>query len=441
MMKTTANSHARRRLYAARLAGWLGAAMLVCAGPAAAQLRLPSVGLPGGGRLQQPAAIQETLRQVVPPQELRLNTQRDLLRRYPDRIEADPAGHAVRRGELIWLAPSQPALRAALAQGFTLLREHVLSELDLRQVVLRAPEGEVLAVAAQRLRAIEPDAVVDFNHLYLRGGETGRGQAAQSAPARALKRRVGLIDGGIDRRHPALAQARIHSLGCDGRELPSPHGTAVASLLVGQDGAFAGVAPAAELFAADVYCDQPDGGAAEDVARALAWMARERVPVINISLVGPPNALLDKATQALIRRGHLVVAAVGNDGPGAQPLYPASYAGVVGVSGVTPKRRALPEAAQGRQVILSAPGAEVAVARVGGGYAVARGTSFAAPIVAGLLAETLHEPDTQSAPAALLRLERSATDLGDAGRDDVFGHGLVGESARTLPERVSARRR
>jgi hypothetical protein len=423
----------------------MGAATLFCAGPAAAQLRLPSVGLPGGGRLQQPA-VQETLRQAVPLQELRLNSQRDLLRRHADRIEPDPAGHPVRRGELIWLAPSSTALQAALAQGFTVLREQVLSELDLRQVVLRAPDGESIAVAAQRLRAIEPEAAVDFNHLYLRSGETARAHAAASsaapapAPTRALPRRVGLIDGGVDRRHPAFAQARIQNLGCDGRDLANPHGTAVASLLVGRDGAFSGLAPTAELFAADVYCDQPDGGAVEDVARALAWMVRERVPVINISLVGPPNALLQRATQAVIRRGHLIVAAVGNDGPAAPPLYPASYAGVVGVSGVTPKRRALPEAAQGAQVALSAPGAEVAVARVGGGYVSARGTSFAAPIVAGLLAETLQEPATQPAADALRRLERSATDLGDAGRDDVFGHGLVGESARTPPERVSARR-
>lgn len=440
MMNMTHRSLAIRCGRAARAAAWLGAgAALLCAGPVWAQLRLPSLGVPGVGRLPQPS-MQETLQQVVPLQELRLNTQRDLLARYPDRIEAEPGGHLVRRGELIWLAPSPPALQAARAQGFTVLREQILPELDLRQVVLRAPAGERLAVAAQRLRAIEPDAVVDFNHLYMRSGETGRNPASESAPAPALQRRVGLIDGGVDRRHPAFAHARIHSLGCDGQELASAHGTAVASLLVGRDGAFSGLQPNAELFAADVYCEQPDGGAAETVASALAWMVRERVAVINISLVGPPNALLDKATQAVIHRGHLVVAAVGNDGPSAPPLYPASYAGVVGVSGVTPKRRALPEAAQGPQVSLSAPGAEMAVARVGGGYVSARGTSFAAPIVAGLLAEAMQEPGTQAAAAALLRLERSAIDLGEAGRDNVFGYGLVGESARVSPDRVSARR-
>lgn len=440
MMKSTDRSLAKRLRRAARIALGFGAAVLLCTAPAAAQLRLPSVGLPSVGRLPT-SPVQETLQQAVPLQELRLNTQRDLLRRYPDRVEPDPGGHPVRRGELIWLAPSPSALQAALAQGFTVLREQLLPELGLRQVVMRPPVGEPIAAAAQRLRDIEPEAGVDFNHLYLRSGEVIRGDAAASTPARNLQRRVGLIDGGVDRSHPAFAQARIQGFGCDGRTLASPHGTAVASLLVGRDGAFTGLQPTAELFAADVYCDQPDGGAAEDVARALAWMVRERVPVINVSLVGPPNLLLDRATRAVIRRGHLVVAAVGNDGPAAPALYPASYAGVIGVSGVTTKRRALPEAAQGPQVTLSAPGADVAVARAGGGYVAARGTSFAAPIVAGLLAEELLQPDTQAAAAALLRLARSATDLGDAGRDQVFGHGLVGETARTPPDRVAARRR
>jgi subtilisin family serine protease len=81
------------------------------------------------------------------------------------------------------------------------------------------------------------------------------------------------------------------------------------------------------------------------------------------------------------------------------------------------------------------------VAGAGGGYVAARGTSFAAPIVAGLLAQDLAQPDPQAAAAALARLEQGALDLGAPGRDDVFGFGLVGEAARTPPERVAARRR
>jgi subtilisin family serine protease len=100
----------------------------------------------------------------------------------------------------------------------------------------------------------------------------------------------------------------------------------------------------------------------------------------------------------------------------------------------------LPEAGQGPQVAFTAPGAELAVAAAGrGGYTVARGTSFAAPLVAGLLAAQLPRPDPQLAREAVDTLARSALDLGRPGRDPVFGYGLVAEPLRVAPARVAAR--
>ena len=431
----------RRRVL--RLA-WLGAALSVLAVPAQAQLRLPSITVPTLPTLtQRPlnAPLLDALNAAVPLQELRTNTVRELLRRNPDTLEADPAGEPMRRRELVLVSPPQATVDAALAAGFSVLRVQSLAELDLRQVVVRVPAGMGTAQALARLRLIDPQLQVDFNHLYTRSGEAtmpGR-EGTENAPA--AFRRVGLIDGGVDRRHRALSGARTQVWGCGGESVPSPHGTAVASLLVGRDAAFAGALPESTLYAADVYCEQPTGGAADEMVKALAWMARERVAVVNISLVGPANRLLEQAVQAMVRKGHLIVAAVGNDGPAAPPLYPASYAGVVGVTGVTPARRALPEAAQGPQVMFAAPGAELAVARPDGGYVSARGTSFAAPVAAGLLAERLTSPDPIAASAALAFLAQSAQDLGAPGRDPVFGFGLVGESARIAPERVHAQAR
>jgi subtilisin family serine protease len=423
------------------VAVWLG----VLALPAQAQLRLPSLNTPNLPALPATPVttpLQDTLRQAVPLQDLRRSTVRELLRRHAGALEADPAGEPMRRQELLLIAPAAATIDAALAQGFTVVREQMLAELELRHVVLRPPAGVGTAAAAERLRALDPQLQIDFNHLYTRSGEVQAVAAAPSSPVTGAGRvRVGLVDSGVERRHAALRQANLQAWGCGGIERPSAHGTAVASLMIGRDGAFAGVLADASLYAADVYCDEATGGSVETVVQALAWMARERVPVINISLVGPANRLLEQAVRALVRKGHLVVAAVGNDGPAAPPLYPASYPGVVGVTGVTTARRVLPEAAQGAQVMLAAPGAELAVARPAGGYVVARGTSFAAPVVAGLLAEALHEPDPQQAAAALAQLAARAVDLGAPGRDAVFGHGCVGEAVRTPPERVQARAR
>ncbi|MCY4756506.1 S8 family serine peptidase [Pelomonas aquatica] len=413
------------------------------AAPAQAQLRLPQ--LPGMPRLPGiadrvlPQPLPELLSSATQLVDLRLSTVRELLARHRDLVEADPAGEPIRRQELVLVSPSHAALAAAAELGLARLREEAWPELDLREVVLRVPAGLDTAQALARLRAAQPGLQADFNHLYSRSGEVAAAAAAAQRGAQPGPLRVGLVDGGVDRRHAALRHAAGASFGCDGRALPSEHGTAVASLLVGHDRGFAGAASKAELFAADVYCEQPDGGSAEEVVRALAWMARERVAVVNISLVGPQNRLLEQGVAALVKRGHLLVAAVGNDGPAAPPLYPASYAGVVGVTGVSPGRRVLPEAAQGPQVMWSAPGADVAVARSGGGYGIARGTSFAAPLVAGLLAAELRAPDVAAAAAAVDKLATGAVDLGAPGRDPVYGRGLVAEELRVVPEQLQQR--
>lgn len=381
-------------------------------------------GTAGLARVAGPTASQR-LQALVPLDQLRATTVRELLQRHADVLEADPMGEPVRRQELLWVSPKAHSLKSALALGFSVLREHRLPELDLHEIVLRPPAGVATARALEQLRALTPDVEADFNHVYTRSGEvTVAPSDARHMPV--APRRVGLIDGGVDRQHAALRGARLHPWGCDGVQHPSAHGTAVASLLVGRETVFAGSAKGTTLYTADIYCGQPADGAAETIALALAWMVRENVAVVNISLVGSSNRLLERAVQALVRKGFLLVAAVGNDGPAAPPLYPAAYDGVVGVTAVSALRKPLPEAAQGTQVMFAALGSGVAVAEPGGGYTVARGTSFAAPRVAGLLAQHLVLPDRQRASAALVGLIAGALDLGAAGRDPVFGHGLVG---------------
>lgn len=384
---------------------------------AQAQLRLPQVGVPALPTVPQVQPLQPALQPLATVRDLRATLTRELLQRYPQSIERDPAGDPVRRAELLWISPSAAATDAARAEGYVVLREEALAELDIREFVMRPPAGVPLAQAAQRLRELDPTAEVDFNHIYTPGGNVpgASDAAAQAGAAGERPKRVGLIDGGVESGHADLRGTDVVRWGCDGKEIPSEHGTAIASLL-----------QSASLYAADVYCAQPAGGAAEDVARAMAWMARERVAVVNVSLVGPANRLLERAVLALVQRGHLVVAAVGNDGPAAAPLYPASYPGVVGVTGVLRNHRVLPEAAQGPQVMFAAPGADVVVATPGGGHASARGTSYAVPFVARLLAQRVEQPDRERAQAAVTQLAASAIDLGERGRDAVYGYGLVG---------------
>jgi subtilisin family serine protease len=143
--------------------------------------------------------------------------------------------------------------------------------------------------------------------------------------------------------------------------------------------------------------------------------------------------------RAAIARGHVIVAAVGNDGPSAPPLYPASYPGVIGVTGVDAHNRVLPEAGRGAQVDFAAPGSDMIAAAPNGGYVPVRGTSFAAPIVAGLIARRIGPPSAASATRGEEELARSARDLGARGPDHTFGAGLVGADVRNAPRQVARR--
>ncbi|RBL33630.1 peptidase S8, partial [Xanthomonas oryzae pv. oryzae] len=56
-----------------------------------------------------------------------------------------------------------------------------------------------------------------------------------------------------------------------------------------------------------------------------------------------------------------------------------------------------------------------------------RGTSFAAPLVARIAAQSLTQPDPQAAAALRAQLQRRAHDLGASGVDPVYGYGVLGE--------------
>jgi len=342
-------------------------------------------------------------------------------------IDTDADGEPVVRGEIVAVGLSEEALAYASARGFLVERE--VAAADIRFTVLKAPGKTTARSALRALRAADPEGLYDYNHIYLGAGVTAA-ESRDAAPPESSMRggatapstariRVGLLDTGIDASHPAFRDLPIHGWGCGTHQVPAAHGTAVASLLVTHGGN--------ELFAADVYCGSPTGGSVDTIVAALGWLSEQAVPVINVSLVGPKNVLLERVVSTLIARGHLIVAAVGNDGPAAPPLYPAAYPGVVGVTAVDAHRRVLMEAERGPQVMFAARGADLEAASLEGGYSDVRGTSFAAPTVAALLAALSSAPDRHAAAAAIDVLVKNAIHLGSPGRDLTYGFGVVGE--------------
>lgn len=318
--------------------------------------------------------------------ELRRLRLQQLLRENRSTLEAADGGVPARRGVLVAVDPDAQSLQLAASAGFRIIADETDSSLGMRTVQLAVPRGMSARQGLQVLRRSAPQLQADYDHVFEPAGgslaplNAGLAAAAGSAGGRV----VGMVDGGVAS-HPSLGGASIEQNGFAGTPQATGHGTAVASLLVGSQGPFRGAATGARLYVADVYGGSRAAGSATAITRALGWLAAKHPQVINVSLVGPANRLVARAIQAVQRRGIQVVAAVGNDGPAAPPQFPASYAGVISVTGVDSKGRALLEAGKPSHLDFAAPGADMAAALPGQGYARVRGTSFAAPLAAARL--------------------------------------------------------
>jgi serine protease len=180
------------------------------------------------------------------------------------------------------------------------------------------------------------------------------------------------------------------------------------------------------------------------------------VDVINLSLGGTGSSSAEQAVYDLARAaGVIVVAAAGNSGS-SQAFFPASYNNVVSVSAVDLRRQLAPYSNFGSAVDAAAPGGDTSVDRNGDGYADGvlstlrdegtgssvygfyQGTSMAAPHVAGVAAlmKAVNPALTPAQFDALLAGGQLTVDLGAAGRDNSFGHGLI--DARKAVEAAGA---
>jgi hypothetical protein len=424
-------------------------APLCAAAPAAAQISLPplpgpNVPLPAPS-LPLPAPVLRDAREAVQPalSSVRVRAQQ-LLQRYPGQVERDPRGAPVIRAVILALAPDEQALQQALARGFQIQSDQTPQPLGERVVTLLVPPGLGTPRALRQLRAADPRGSYDFDHLFT-STQTAAAHDGRDAPAPQefpdpVEIRVGLVDGGVDAEHSAFATRRPVLEGCDGKPVASEHGTAVASLFVGRAPEFHGAAPGAQLVAVDVYCGTAaPGGRVRDIVLALADLMAANVRVINMSVVGPDNTVLAAVVRKVLAQSIVIVAASGNDGPNAAPLYPAAYPGVVAVTAVDAHEKILLEASGGEHVRFAAPGADMLAASLGDKYAPVRGTSYAAPLVAGLIARLLAREDAVAVEQVVQQLAATAAKPGNAARDRRYGYGLVGMELRTDPTHFAGR--
>jgi len=362
----------------------------------------------------------------------------DLLTDIESRISED--AFRIQTGH--WLVMAEADVFIQLEEeGYLFDRVSELEGLGFLLAEVAAPASfDLSAARAGIYEVIGGDNVdVDLNHLYTAGvpnSLAGAAEMAGLAPRELLplptdlsdlSLRIGIVDSSVDQTHGAFADAAITTRRfVDNDAPPNSHGTAIASIIVSNDPAALGLAPRAELFAAEVFDktdDQGEFASTVSLIKALNWLVTTQVSVINISLAGPPNRLLETALVRVRDRGILAIAAAGNGGPMAQPMYPAAYPEVVAVTATDDRGRAFRLANRGEYVDIAAPGVNIRHAQPGGGYAASSGTSYAVPFVTVAAARLLQ---SNTEPATMLdTLYASAIDVGAPGRDQIYGYGQL----------------
>ncbi|MFM9934896.1 MAG: S8 family peptidase [Novosphingobium sp.] len=229
-------------------------------------------------------------------------------------------------------------------------------------------QGAVGVVYNDRLSGAQPWHLAPLHRLA-----TGKGVT------------IAIIDSLIDLKHPDLAGQISGSRDFVAPNHPAAerHGTGVAGIIGARPNnalGIAGVSPGARILGLRACWERPYGGNTVcdtlSLAKALMFAIEARVNVINLSLTGPPDRLLEGLVVLSLQRGITVVAAV--DGQHPRASFPAFVEGVIPVAAA--------RLSPGEPAVYIAPGQDVPTTEPEGKWSVVSGSSFAAAHVSGLAA-------------------------------------------------------
>jgi thermitase len=335
---------------------------------------------------------------------------------------------------------SQTAANQALAANGAL----VMSEIPQINVkVLQVPENAATRVAAALERSgqfnfIEQDfigkaSVTPNDPSFTSQWHLSKIQApsAWGITQGASNITLGMIDSGVETTHPDLAGKLVP--GWNFVTLTSTitdnigHGTATAGTAAAATNNGVGVAGVAwaNMIMPLVVVDSTGYASYSNMANAITYAADHGVRVVNLSIAGSSaSSTLQSAVTYAWNKGTIVVASAGNDST-STPYYPAACDNAVAVSATDSNDAFASFSNFGSWVDIAAPGVSVLTTSTGASYGYWSGTSFSAPVVAGVAGLVLATKPSLSAASVVSILEQNADDLGSAGFDNYYGYGRV----------------
>jgi hypothetical protein len=341
-------------------------------------------------------------------------------------------------GEVVVADPDRNFAASAYAVGFNVLESIRFNNIGSTILRLSVPFGMSIEDARSSLKSRFPGLTVDANHHYQpQQAATGAARTARALGGWGKTTascgggvKIGMIDGAVDVRHPALSGQDIAYRSFhrpDGRQGQADHGTAIAAMLVGKP-EWGGLLPGAYLMAANMFNVDRTGqtaGTSDRLLRSIDWMISERVHAINFSIAGGQNAVVKKIIERLKAKSVALVAAAGNWGTEKRPAYPAADDNVLAVSAFADGGVPFAKGNFGAFIDFAAPGANVFVAAPGGGGSLQSGTSFAVPYITVLAALEVAGGKPGASNALRSSFSRKTIDIGAKGRDKMFGWGFV----------------
>jgi len=262
--------------------------------------------------------------------------------------------------------------------------------------------------SAQALRSFRTQSGAAYDDPYFDLQESLAAMQVEEAHrwSRGRGVRIAVIDSGVDDTHPDLAnrivlERDLTGLPAAARRLET-HGTAVAGVIAADAGngqGIVGIAPEASVLALracwQAAPERRNAGSRCNtftLAQALVLAISERADVINLSLSGPPDPLLQRLLQKALALGKIVVCAVpeGSTEQDAHATFPASMPGVLAVASAEAARTTLASATNDIE-LLYAPGRNVLTLRPASRYDFEDGSSMAAANVSGVVALLLAE--------------------------------------------------